>query len=414
MKIALSLLLTAALGQALAGEPTPDLPSSDIVARVLREAPAIRAAGAQVRAEEANRQRLAAGSHEWNLRLGSQQRKVLPGNGPDERYGEWNAALERALRLPGKGALDGEIGAAGVGIAEAALDDARHEAGRALLAGWFAWLRENAATGQWAQQVELLAHQRQAIERRQQLGDAARLEAVQAAAALAQAEAQLAQASARLRIAEEDLRRRFPGLPLNAPTGLGEPATIAGSDGEWVAAILEHNHELGVARGETRRARLLADRARRERLPDPSIGVQFARERNGEEKLLGAYVSIPLPGGARRATADAAFAQAEAREEQAAAIERRIAGEAAALYHAAVAAIPGWQAARNAAEHLGRSAGMTARAYQLGEGSLSELLTARRLANEAELGARQARLEALELRYRLLLDTHRLWNFDAD
>lgn len=414
MKIALFLLSTAVVGHALAGEPTPDLPSAEIVARVLREAPAIRAAGAQVRAEEANRQRLEAGSHEWNLRLGGQQRKVLPGNGADERYGEWNAALERALRLPGKAALDADIGAAGVAIATTGLGDARHEAARALLAGWFAWRRESAAAGQWVKQVELLARQQQAVHRRQQLGDAARLETVQAAAALAQAEAQLAQAGARRRIAEEDLRRRFPGLPLNAPEAIGEPSEIVGSEREWVAAILEHNHELAVARGETRRARLLADRARSERLPDPSVGVHFARERSGEEKLLGAYISLPLPGGARRATADAAFAQADAREEQAAAIERKIAGEAAALYHAAVAAIPGWQAARNAAEHLKRSAEMTARAYQLGEGSLSELLAARRLANDAELAARQAQLEALELRYRLLIDTHRLWDFDED
>lgn len=53
---------------------------------------------------------------------------------------------------------------------------------------------------------------------------------------------------------------------------------------------------------------------------------------------------------------------------------------------------------------------MTARAYRLGEGSLNDWLAARRLANEAQLAARLSQLEALELRYRLLLDAHRLWN----
>ncbi len=57
---------------------------------------------------------------------------------------------------------------------------------------------------------------------------------------------------------------------------------------------------------------------------------------------------------------------------------------------------------------------MTARAYQLGEGSLSDLLTARRLANEAQLASRLTQLDALELRYRLLLDAHRLWDLDKD
>ena len=66
----------------------------------------------------------------------------------------------------------------------------------------------------------------------------------------------------------------------------------------------------------------------------------------------------------------------------------------------------------SAAERQTRSADMLARAYQLGEGSLNDLLAARRLANEAQLAAHQQQLDALYLRYRLLLDTHRLWDMD--
>ena len=55
---------------------------------------------------------------------------------------------------------------------------------------------------------------------------------------------------------------------------------------------------------------------------------------------------------------------------------------------------------------------MTARAYQLGEGTLNDLLAARRLANEAQLAARLTQLDALELRYRLLLDAHKIWDLD--
>ena len=140
--------------------------------------------------------------------------------------------------------------------------------------------------------------------------------------------------------------------------------------------------------------------------------MQFSRERAGEEKVLGAYLSIPLSGAARRAGAEVGLAQSEAKSEQAAAVRRRIASEAASLFHAAQAAVPAWQSAESAAAHLEESAQLTARAYQLGEGSLSEVLNARRLANEARLNATQARLEALERRYRLLLDAHRLWDFD--
>ena len=70
------------------------------------------------------------------------------------------------------------------------------------------------------------------------------LEAVQAEGALAQAEAQLAQARARQTTASEDLRRRFPGLPLVEPASIAEPQAIAGSESEWLEAILEHSLSL--------------------------------------------------------------------------------------------------------------------------------------------------------------------------
>lgn len=408
-------LLLAGFGHcALALEATPNLPPAEIVAQVLRANPGVQAAGSNVRAEEANRTRLEAGHYEWSLRLGGQQRKTNPASGPNERYNEWNAAIERPLRLPGKGTLDSQLGAAGVSVAETMHGDALHETSRALLAAWFVWLRENAAAAQWTEQVALLQKQAAAVSRRQQLGDAAHLETIQSEAALAQAEAQQTMAKVRQQRAAEDLRRRFPGLPLNVPASIAEPQPVSGSQNEWVEAILEHSHELGVARGEAQKATIVAGRAGRDRLPDPLVGIQFSRERAGEESVLGAYVSIPLPGTARRATADAALAQADAAGSREAAATQRIAAEAAGLYQSASAALATWQAGQGAGERLSRAAEMTARAYQLGEGTLNDLLTARRMANEAQLAARLLQLDALELRYRLLLDAHRLWVLDEE
>jgi outer membrane protein, heavy metal efflux system len=414
MKIGRFLLLTATVSSfgAVAAEPTPNLPPTEVVARVLRANPTVQAAAGQVRVEEANRDRLEAGPYEWNVRFGAHQRRVYPSGGPDERYNEWNAQLERPLRLPGKSSADTELGALGVAIAETGQGDALHETSRALLKYWFVWLKESAAAAQWNEQFALLERQTRAVQRRQQLGDAARLEAVQAEAALAQAEAQLAQARARQTTAGEDLRRRFPGLPLNEPGNIAEPQPIAGSESEWLEAILEHSHELGVARGETRRAQIAAGRAGSDRLPDPTVGVQMARERGGEEHVLGAYIAIPLPGGARHAVASAALAEADVANRREAAATQKTTAEAAALYHSARAALTSWNASRSAAERLSRAADMTARAYQLGEGNLNDLLAARRLANEAQLAARLSQLDALELRYRLLLDAHQLWDLD--
>jgi outer membrane protein TolC len=252
------------------------------------------------------------------------------------------------------------------------------------------------------------------VQRRQQLGDAARLESIQSDAALAQAQAQLAQAEVRERTASEDLRRRFPGLPLEKPATIAEPEVITGTADDWIAAILAHNHEVGMARGETQKARVFASRSSRDRLPDPTFGVQISRERGGEENVLGAYISIPLPGGARRATADATLAQADAAASREAAATQKVSAEAASTYYSASAALASWQATRTAAERLTQAADLTARAYQLGEGSLNDLLNNRRLANEAQLTARLMQLDALELRYRLQLDAHQLWAFDEE
>ena len=163
-------------------------------------------------------------------------------------------------------------------------------------------------------------------------------------------------------------------------------------------------------------------------MPDPTVGLHVSRERAGEDQIFGAYISVPLPGGARRASSDAALAQADVAGRREAFTTQKITAESAMLYQSATAAFSTWQASRSAAERLGQAADMTARAYQLGEGSLNDLLASRRLANEAplsalrrypnakpleaKLAARLSQLDALELRYRLLLDAHRLWVMD--
>ena len=140
--------------------------------------PQVRAAGSQISVEEARSRRLEAGNHEWTLRLMDQQRRVRPA--PAGRYNEWEVGVERAVRLPGKLDLDRQLGAAGIASARIARGDALHETSRMLLANWFDWLRENAAADQWRRQRDILARQAQVVQRRVELGDAPRLERLQA------------------------------------------------------------------------------------------------------------------------------------------------------------------------------------------------------------------------------------------
>ncbi|MBL8480736.1 MAG: TolC family protein [Rhodocyclaceae bacterium] len=397
---------------AAAGDVSADLPPAAEVERVLAALPELQAASSQVSAEQANRERLAAGTHEWNVRLSTQRRRVTSPSAPDEQFAEQGLSLERPLRLPGKAALDEALGARGVDAARWAEGDARHEAARALLKAWFSWLRERAGAELWNAQAAVLRQNAANLLRRNQLGDASRLDAVSAEAALAQAEAQSSYAQAREQAAALQLRRRYPGLNLPPRPELSEPQPLSGSEAEWTAAILEHSHELGLARSDVERARTVAERAERERLPDPTVGLHLLRERGGDEQIVGISVSIPLPGQARRAAATAGQAQAAAAASREAAALQKISAEAAALYHGAAAARTGWQNQRVAALRLAQAADMSARAYQLGEGNLGEVLMARRYAHEARLAALQAQVDALELQYRLLLDAHRMWDFD--
>ena len=52
------------------------------------------------------------------------------------------------------------------------------------------------------------------------------------------------------------------------------------------------------------------------------------------------------------------------------------------------------------------------KAYVLGEGSMYDLIAARKAANENQLAADLMRLEALEAYYRIRLDLHQIWDFD--
>jgi len=410
--------LTAGPGQGILAvhpaDPAPNLPPAAVVEQVLRTNPGIKAVDSQIPVAKANRSQLEAGDYEWTLLLGGQQRRVSPDIGPSDRFQEWNGDLQRQVRLPGKAELDTQLGDLGVHQAEKRRDDSEHEAQRNLLKCWFTWLKEGAAVNQWEAEVALLKKHAKAVARRHELGDAAQLERVQGDAALARAEAQLAQAQGRRDTAAEDLRRRYPGLPLEEQKTIANPPPLAEDQDEWVRAIVQRSHEVGLAQGDIHESRVKVERARSDRYPDPTFGLHMASERDGEENIIGAYVIVNLPGGGRRAKADAALAEALSANEREAATLQKVTAEAASLYQAARAARISWQSASQAATRLGQAADMTARAYQLGEGNLTDLLTARRGANDAQLSARLSQLEALEYSYRLRLDAHRIWDFDRD
>ena len=389
----------------------PDLPPLATVATALNNSPTVRAATANLGVEAASRDRLRAGGYETSIRLNTQQRHTLV---PDNRYQEWDVGLERSLRLPNKARIDNQLGEHGMVQAHFILGDALHESGRMLLTSWFNWLREFYQNQQWQAQVDGLNEQLRIVQKRVKAGDAAKLDQLQAEAALSQARAQLAEAGLRLATARNELSSRYPAISIPASPILPQPELVTDGLEVWQQRTMEHNHELAIAHGETQRYGLMLSRSAADRIPDPSVGIRFADERGGEEKVLGVSLTIPLPGGGRKASQQMAAANQLVATERELGVRTKIQTETANTWLATQSAYTAWQASETASAAMRRHADLMSRAYQLGESGLTDVLNARRLTQEADLNAINSRLAAAQARYRLLLDTHALWPIDAD
>jgi cobalt-zinc-cadmium efflux system outer membrane protein len=383
-----------------------DLPPTAQVEAVLANHINVQAAQSGVGIEQANQRKWNSGNYEFNLRAGSSQREV---SATGQRQREWDVALERPLRLINKVMLDSDIGSESVNRAEFALEDARHEAARLLLHLWFNWQREQTQVKLWQQQVDILQQQVGMTEKRMRAGDAPRMEFNQVQAAAAQAGVSLQQTSLRVQLAASEIKRPFPELILPSELIFSLPQAIENDLAYWQEKIMDDNHELGMVQSDSRVQQLLAKRLSADRVPDPTIGLRYSSEKEGEEKVAGVYVSIPISFGLRGANADVARYHADIANAREIATKRRLEGDVFSVYTQAVNNFQIWQQAQQAAGSINENAALVARAYSLGESSLTDVLNARRLALESGLAANLAQLDANEGRYRLLLDAHQLW-----
>ncbi|MBI5436197.1 MAG: TolC family protein [Nitrosomonadales bacterium] len=405
-----ALLLVLLSGIACAEEINrPDLPSPVQIESALSDYLPVLNAASSLKMEHANQRKWNSGNYEFNLRAGSSQRNITS---TGRNLKEWDVALERPLRLFNKAGIDGDIGAASVSRAEYALGDARHEAGRSLLQMWFAWQREQVQIALWQQQVDILKQQAQMTEKRVRAGDAPKLELNQAQAAAAQASVSWHQAQLRAQLAGNDLLRHFPAIRLPEKLQPATPQAIEHDLVFWKSRVLEHNHELGMMQEQSRVQQLLAQRSRADLLPDPTVGVRYASELGGNEKVSGIYFSVPISFGQRSAAAEGAAQQAVIAADQEAFVKRRLEGDIYAAHTQAVNSFATWQQAHEAAQAIRSNAELVGKAYSLGESSLSDSLIARRFALESSLAENLAQLDANEARYRLLLDAHQLWPLD--
>jgi outer membrane protein TolC len=403
MKRPLFLLLLLFGAAARAQSPLPD-PAD--VARALDDNPSVLAARSELSAARAAARALSAGTHEFIASASVQSRRV----DREGDYAEYDAALMRAIRLPGKSALDRRAGEAGIRLADNRADDARHQAAIVLNELWWEWLGAAAGRRVLDRSVETHAAAAGAVGRRLDLREAARLELDQAASALALARAAASRAEGRERAARAALASRFPDLPLPAEApALSAPQLPPEGLDVLGGFVVQRSHEIGAVVAAADQAGYHADRMRRDRLADPSVGIRGFSERDGAERGIGLLLSFPIGGSHRAALAEEAGARASAARARAVAVRQEVAEIAARDVETAKAAHAAWAAAAQAAGASGDAAARAARGHALGGLDLTDRLYAERIAQEAAMAEVEARTQAWHAITRLRIDSHTLW-----
>ncbi len=407
MRVKLLFLPLVALAAPLSAEP--GLPDGAAVEAALADHPSVVAARARVDAARAEARARARGPHEFVF-TGSYSRRSIDLQG---EFDEYDAEVSRAFRLPGKARLDREIGTYGVDAAENTAEDAKHQAALLLMNHWFDWLGAAEEARVDAQAVANYEQALAAVKRRVELRDAAQLEADQTEAALASARILAEQSAGRAGLARGRLETHFPALalPQSAPD-VPSPALPEEGLERLRNLVIANSHEIAAADAQARRMASMAERQRREKIADPSIGLRFFSERSGEERGAGVVFSVPLGGGRRSALADQAGADANAALSEGRLAQFQVRETANADMAEAQYLFTAWQRARE-----GLAAQMTAleklrRGHELGQIDLADLLLGERMVHDAFRIEASARTEAMRAITRIQIDSHELWLAD--
>ena len=404
---ALALLLWTAGAQAAPGVLSA-LPPEAEVRRVLASLPALRQGGLNTQLAGAERDKLAAGPYEWTVRAGA-SRRTAPGA---QRYLEQEVALERPLRWFGKASLDQALGEQGLAVARALHGDAWHEAGRALLRDWFDALRDLAGVARLEEQLAVTQRLQSIAARRVQAGDGAALDLLQADTEQRRVLALLQQARQRSEQSLTLLAISYPGLPRPQADSLPLPQADSESAASWTERIVHDNHELQLAQAEADLYAMRASRLASDAMPDPTLALRAARERDGQERVFGVSLSFPLPGAGRTADRSAAAIKASMARERVAQTQLRVALAARRAASDSVHSHAIWETLQEIQQQTMRQAELMQRAYQAGECTLAVALAGRRQALDAALTAQTAQIEALAAQARLQLDAHAIWSID--
>lgn len=395
----------------LALEPLvpPGLLPTEVARRLLEQDPAVGAgrAGLEVARQEAGI--LDASPYEWTPKVLAQQRNLQ--DGPS--YFEWNAGIERTIRLPGKAAADRNLGKATLDESQARYGEALREAARELMTLWVDWLTAERARELAELNLQSVQASLAAVEKRSRAGDASKLDLGLAKADLAEQRRMENDAKTQAAVTWSRLSTRFPGMNRQM-AALPEPLPVSGTATFWRERILAESDELKLAQLGLQKAQATAQRARAGKTPDPTFGIYTASEIGGRERIFGVTISIPIPGSSRDLHSARAFADVEVLRQEAELKKRQLETEIAGALANARGAYDSLQIANEGAATMQDNANLMQRAYVLGEAELQALLLARRQATAATNSALQAQTTALKSYYGLLVDAHLIWDLSHE
>ncbi|AMR78856.1 TolC family protein [Burkholderia cenocepacia] len=394
--------------QVVAQPATPsDLPPADLARAAIEQEPSVVKARYALEAAGHAGRKIAVSPYEWSVGIDGQRRRYETGGYSNE----WTARVERPIRIGGKAELDQGLGDATERIARAELTQARHEATRALSDLWIDWLATIQARELAKEQLGFAESSASAVAGRRKAGDASLLDLNAAQADAAEARRQFDAAQAQEAKAILRLRSRFPSLVME-PQSLSEPVELELDELQWRQRVLAESDTLRITQESLKRAELTANRARADRIPDPTVGIYTASEARRSERIVGISVSIPLGGTYRSETMREALKQVDVARAELERQQKEIDLATAETINDARSALRRWKLAEQSAQMARENATLGQRGYGLGEGDLQALLLLRRQSVDAAGASLAARVEAVKARYRLLIDAHMIWGLD--
>ncbi|MBN9407381.1 MAG: TolC family protein [Burkholderiales bacterium] len=388
--------------QVVAQPITPsDLPPAELARAAIEQEPSVLKARHALEAAGHTGRKIAASPYEWSVGIDGQRRRYDTGGNSNE----WTARIERPIRIGGKAELDQGLGDTTEQIARAELAEARHEAARALADLWIDWLASIQARDLAKEQLGFAESSASAVAGRRRAGDASLLDLNAAQADAAEARRQFDATQAQEAKAILRLRSRFPSLVME-PQSLSEPVELELDEAQWRERVLAESDTLRIMQASLKRAELTAERARADRIPDPTVGIFTASEARRSERIVGISVSIPLGGTYRKETMLEALKQADVARAELERQRKEIDLATAETINDARTALRRWRLAEQSAQMAHENAKLGQRGYGLGEGDLQSLLLLRRQSVDAAGASLSSRIEALKARNRLLIDAH--------